>query len=145
MGRAVLGMAIDKYCYLSVRHLPPFFQHKHRIIYSQIESVGKISEINHPAVRAVFSEMGVDRGLEVHHDADLPARSGLGSSSAFTVGLLYALYALQGKMIAKPHWGGGYSDRARCDRRVRWLSRSAMWQRMAASIEWIFIRMEPSQ
>lgn len=100
-GGAVLGMAIDKYCYISVRHLPPFFEHKHRIVYSRIENVREISEIEHPAVRAVLQEMGVQEGLEVHHDGDLPARSGLGSSSSFTAGLLNAIYALRGQMVTK--------------------------------------------
>jgi D-glycero-alpha-D-manno-heptose-7-phosphate kinase len=102
-GGAVLGMAINKYCYLSVRSLPPFFEHKHRVVYSLIELVREIAEIKHPAVRAVFSELAVDGGLEIHHDADLPARSGLGSSSAFTVGLLNALYAMRGRMASKQH------------------------------------------
>src|SRR5215472_5395711 len=100
-GGAVLGMAINKYCYLSVRSLPPFFEHKHRIVYSKIEQVRELGEIVHPAVRAVFSELAVDDGLEVHHDADLPARSGLGSSSSFTVGLLNTLYAMRGRMVSK--------------------------------------------
>lgn len=100
-GGAVLGMAIDKYCYISVRHLPPFFEHKHRIVYSRIENVQEISEIEHPAVRAVMQEVGVEGGLEIHHDGDLPARSGLGSSSSFTAGLIKALYALKGQMVTK--------------------------------------------
>jgi D-glycero-alpha-D-manno-heptose-7-phosphate kinase len=100
-GGAVIGTAIDKYCYLSVRPLPPFFAHKHRIVYSKIELVHEIDEIVHPAVRGVLSEVRPVGGLEIHHDADLPARSGLGSSSSFTVGLLHALYAAQGRMISK--------------------------------------------
>src|SRR6266567_975107 len=89
-GGAVIGTAIDKYCYISVRRLPPFFAHKSRIVYSQVELVQTISEIKHPAVRGILNEMQITDGLEIHHDADLPARSGLGSSSAFTVGLLNA-------------------------------------------------------
>lgn len=100
-GGAVLGLAIDKYCYLTVRRLPPFFEHRSRIVYSQVELVNKTAEIQHPAVRGILSDMGIEEGLEIHHDADLPARSGLGSSSAFTVGLLHALYALHSKMISK--------------------------------------------
>jgi len=100
-GGAVLGMAIDKYCHISVRHLPPFFEHKHRIVYSRIENVREIAEIEHPAVRAVLSETGVSAGLEIHHDGDLPARSGLGSSSSFTVGLLNAIQALNSRMVTK--------------------------------------------
>jgi D-glycero-alpha-D-manno-heptose-7-phosphate kinase len=100
-GGAVFGLSIDKYCYLNVRSLPPFFEHTYRIAYSRIELAKTIGDIEHPAVRAVFSEMKVSQGLEVHHDADLPARSGLGSSSSFTVGLLNALYAMRGEMISK--------------------------------------------
>ncbi len=101
-GGAVLGLAIDKYCYISVRRLPPFFEHRSRIVYSRVELVKAVSEIQHPSVRAILSDMDVKDGIEIHHDADLPARSGLGSSSAFTVGLLNALYALNDKMISKP-------------------------------------------
>jgi D-glycero-alpha-D-manno-heptose-7-phosphate kinase len=100
-GGAALGLAIDKYCYISVRRLPPFFEHRSRIVYSQVELVKAASEIRHPAVRAILTDMGVKEGLEIHHDADLPARSGLGSSSSFTVGLLNAIYALHSKMISK--------------------------------------------
>jgi D-glycero-alpha-D-manno-heptose-7-phosphate kinase len=100
-GGAVIGGAIDKYCYISLRSLPPFFDHKHRIVYSAIELADRIEDIRHPAVRAVLGEMKVEAGLEIHHDGDLPARSGLGSSSSFTVGLLNALYAYRGRMIGK--------------------------------------------
>ena len=100
-GGSVLGMAIDKYCRISVRHLPPFFEHKHRIVYSRIELVNEIEKIEHPAVRAILREMRVTTGLEIHHDGDLPARSGLGSSSSFTVGLLNALSALKGRHITR--------------------------------------------
>ena len=100
-GGAVLATTIDKYCYITCRRLPPFFEHKHRIVYSRIENVHQIDEIEHPAVRAVLKWARLDDGLEIHHDGDLPARSGLGSSSSFTVGLLHALAALQGKMASK--------------------------------------------
>lgn len=100
-GGAVIGMAIDKYCYITVRHLPPFFQHKSRIVYSQVELVENVADIKHPAVRGILSDMGINEGLEIHHDADLPARAGLGSSSSFTVGMLHALHALNNKMISK--------------------------------------------
>jgi D-glycero-alpha-D-manno-heptose-7-phosphate kinase len=97
-GGAVLGSAIDKYCYLSCRYLPPFFEHRFRVVYSKIENCQTIDEIGHPAVRAVLRLLDVERGLEIHHDGDLPARSGVGSSSAFTVGLLNAVHALHGRM-----------------------------------------------
>lgn len=102
-GGAVLATSINKYCYISCRNLPPFFDHKHRIVYSKIENINDISEIEHPAVRAVLNWIGTDTGLEIHHDADLPARSGLGSSSSFTVGLIHALNALKGKVSSKVH------------------------------------------
>ncbi len=100
-GGSVISTTIDKYCYISCRYLPPFFEHKHRIVYSQIENVRELHEIKHPAVKAVMGYMKVTRGLEIHHDGDLPARSGLGSSSAFTVGLLNALGAFRGERISK--------------------------------------------
>lgn len=100
-GGAVLATTIDKYCYISCRYLPPFFEHKHRIVYSLIENVKEVSEIKHPAVRAVLDYMNIKTGVEVHHDGDLPARTGLGSSSTFTVGLLHSLYALKGIMPSK--------------------------------------------
>ena len=100
-GGAVLATTINKYCYISLRELPPFFEHKHRIVYSKIENVQDIQEIEHPAVRAVMQWAGVSSGLEVHHDGDLPARSGLGSSSSFTVGLIHALKALNGSNSSK--------------------------------------------
>ena len=100
-GGAVLATTIDKYCYITCRRLPPFFEHKHRIVYSRIESVRHIDEIEHPSVRAVLKWSKVVDGLEIHHDGDLPARSGLGSSSAFTVGLVHALHGLSGQMASQ--------------------------------------------
>jgi D-glycero-alpha-D-manno-heptose-7-phosphate kinase len=100
-GGAVLGATIDKFCYLSCRYLPPFFKHRIRVVYSQIENCQTVDEIVHPAVREVLRHVGLDRGLEIHHDGDLPARSGMGSSSSFTVGLLHALYALKGHIPSK--------------------------------------------
>ena len=97
-GGAVIGTTINKYCYLSLRRLPPFFKHRHRIVYSKVECVETIEQIEHPSVRAVLSSQGVETGLELHHDGDLPARSGLGSSSSFTIGLINALRALMGKI-----------------------------------------------
>lgn len=99
-GGVVLATTIDKYCYISCRELPPFFEHRYRIVYSKIENCVSIDEIEHPAVRAVLKYMACDSGLEIHHDGDLPARSGLGSSSSFTVGLLNALMALNGTHIS---------------------------------------------
>lgn len=100
-GGVVLATTIDKYCHISCRYLPPFFEHKHRIVYSHIENVKHVEEIKHPAVRAIFGWAGCEKGLEIHHDGDLPAQSGLGSSSSFTVGLIHALAALDGKYVTK--------------------------------------------
>jgi D-glycero-alpha-D-manno-heptose-7-phosphate kinase len=100
-GGAVLGTTIDKYCYLTCRYLPPFFEHKIRVVYSKIENCHSVDEIAHPAVREILRYCRVDRGVEIHHDGDLPARSGMGTSSSFTVGLLHALYALKGQMPSK--------------------------------------------
>jgi D-glycero-alpha-D-manno-heptose-7-phosphate kinase len=97
-GGAVLATAIDKYCYISCRPLPPFFEHRLRIVYSINETCQTAAEVKHPAVRETLLHLGIDRGVEIHHDGDLPARSGMGSSSAFTVGLLNALHALEGRM-----------------------------------------------
>ncbi|MCB9771397.1 MAG: kinase [Candidatus Omnitrophica bacterium] len=98
---AVLATTIDKYCYITCRYLPPFFEHKSRIIYSVTEHVKTVEEIDHPSVREVLKFLNIHEGIEIHHDGDLPARTGLGSSSAFTVGLLNGLYALKGEMTTK--------------------------------------------
>jgi D-glycero-alpha-D-manno-heptose-7-phosphate kinase len=100
-GGSVLATTIDKYCYITCRYLPPFFEHKYCVIYSKMEYCQTIDEIAHPAVREILRYLRMHRGVEIHHDGDLPARSGLGSSSAFTVGLLHALYALKGQMVGK--------------------------------------------
>jgi len=98
---AVLSTSINKYCYITLRYLPPFFDYKHRVVYSNIENINKINEIDHPAVREALRFMKTKKGIEIHHDGDLPARAGLGTSSSFTVGILNALHALNGKMATK--------------------------------------------
>jgi D-glycero-alpha-D-manno-heptose-7-phosphate kinase len=100
-GGKVLGATIDKYSYITCRELPPFFKHKHKIAYSKVEMVTDIAEIQHPSIRETLKYLNIDQGLEIHHDGDIPARSGMGSSSAFTVGLLKILYAFEGKIISK--------------------------------------------
>jgi len=100
-GGRVLSTAIDKYCYISARYLPPFFEHRSRIVWSQIEKINQIEEIEHPAVRATLAFMKLDAGVNIHHEGDLPARSGLGSSSAFVVGLLHSLHGLKTRMPSK--------------------------------------------
>jgi len=97
----VIAATINKYCYLTCRYLPPFFEHRIRVVYSKIEDCLTVDQIAHPAVRETLRYLKLDRGLEIHHDGDLPGRSGMGSSSAFTVGLLHALCALQEQMMAK--------------------------------------------
>lgn len=98
---ATLATSIRRYCYITCRWLPPFFQHSSRIVWSRIELVQDPSEIQHPSVREALSYLQIQRGIELHHDGDLPARTGLGSSSSFTVGLLHALCGLKGIMPSK--------------------------------------------
>lgn len=100
-GGAVLSTTINKYCYITCRYLPPFFDFKYHLRYNEQERVNTVAEIKHPSARECLVFTGMKEGIEMHHNADLPARSGLGSSSAFTVGLLHALYALQGRIVPK--------------------------------------------
>src|SRR5579862_8610032 len=100
-GGAVLSTAIDKNCYITCRRLPPFFEYHSRVSYSKIENVDHNRSIEHPSVRGCLQFLGIEEGVEIHHVADLPARTGLGTSSAFTVGLLLGLYALQNRMRDK--------------------------------------------
>jgi D-glycero-alpha-D-manno-heptose-7-phosphate kinase len=100
-GGLVISAAIDKYCYLNVRYLPPFFDYNYRIRYTTQEYVRSLDEIRHPSARECIRYVGIRDRLEVQHNADLPAMSGLGSSSAFTVGLLHALYGLEGRIAGK--------------------------------------------
>ena len=100
-GGAVLATTIDKYLYLHCRYLPPFFDFKSRIVWSKIEQVQQPSEIAHPAIRGILEWLKIGEGVEIHHHGDLPARTGLGSSSAFSVGLLHALHALRGELVSK--------------------------------------------
>jgi D-glycero-alpha-D-manno-heptose-7-phosphate kinase len=99
-GSTILTSTINKYCYISARWLPPFLDYKNRIVWSKIELVDDVDDIEHPAVRAVLKYLGIE-GVELHHFGDLPARSGLGSSSAFTVALLQALIGLRGDTISR--------------------------------------------
>lgn len=100
-GGAVLATTIDKYLYLHCRYLPPFFDFKSRIVWSKIEQVQEPGEIAHPAIRGILEWLKISEGVEIHHHGDLPARTGLGSSSAFSVGLLHALHALRGELVSK--------------------------------------------
>ncbi len=100
-GGAVLSMAINRYCYIGTGFLPPFFGIRHRIIWSHIEAVDAMADIQHPAVRAGLEVLGYDdrEGVELFHQGDLPARSGIGSSSAFAVGLINVLSAMRGEKL----------------------------------------------
>lgn len=100
-GGAVLNTSIDKYCYITARYLPPFFDHKYRVRYTQREEANTIDEIDHPSVRACLHHVDLPYGVEILHTSDIPAMSGIGSSSSFTVGLLNALYTLKGTDMTK--------------------------------------------
>jgi D-glycero-alpha-D-manno-heptose-7-phosphate kinase len=93
----IISAAMAHYCYISLKKLPPYFEHANRIIYSKIESVNDISEIDHPSVRECLKYYDISNGISISHDGDLPARSGIGSSSAFTVGLVNAITRHLGK------------------------------------------------
>jgi len=97
----VISTTIDKYCYISVRKLPPFFKYNYRIRYFKKEEVKKISQIKHASVRESLKYLNYNNPMEVIHFADLPAQSGLGASSSFTVGFINSLKALQGMRISK--------------------------------------------
>lgn len=97
-GGAVLSTTFDKYCYVNVRHLPRFFDYRNQVSYSRIEKVRHTDEIQHPAVREAMKYLDMHE-LIITYDADLPARTGLGTSSSFVVGMLNAFYALKGKYI----------------------------------------------
>ena len=97
----VISSTINKYLYISCRELPHFFRHKFRVVYSKIENVKKISEINHNGVKQLLLHSKIKDGLEIHYDGDLPSRSGMGSSSCFIVGLMNALLRFQNKDISK--------------------------------------------
>jgi len=98
-GGKVISTTIDKYIYLSCRFLPPFFNHKYKISYSKIDLAKNLKQISHRPVREIIKYLKIKEGLEIHYNADLPAKSGMGSSSAFVVGLLNALYNCKNKII----------------------------------------------
>ncbi len=99
-GGAVISTTFDKYCYVTVRHLPPFFDYHTELSYSQIERVTAVEDIDHPAVREAMKAMDM-HDIRLTYEADLPARTGLGTSSSFAVGMLNAFYALKGKYADK--------------------------------------------
>ena len=99
-GGAVISTTFDKYCYVNVRHLPPFFEYTTELTYSQIERVTDLNDIDHPAVRNAMRMLDM-HDIRLTYEGDLPARSGLGTSSSFAVGMLNAFYALKGKYADK--------------------------------------------
>ena len=100
-GGMVISSTINKYSYLTIRKLPPFFNYKYRLRYFKNEETPSVESIEHPSIRECLNYLKVAESIEVTHTGDLPARSGLGSSSSFTVGMLHALHALNGKMPTK--------------------------------------------
>ena len=99
-GGSVISTTFDKYCYVNVRHLPRFFDYTNELVYSRMERVKSIAEIEHPAIRNAMQMLDMHE-LRLSYEADLPARSGLGTSSSFAVGMLNAFYALKGKYANK--------------------------------------------
>ena len=102
-GGAVLSSTFDKYCYVTVRHLPRFFDYSTHLTYSKVEEVSDVEEIRHPAIRHAMKMLDMHE-IRLIYDADLPARSGLGTSSSFAVGMLNAFYALKGKYATSGSW-----------------------------------------
>lgn len=101
-GGEVLSTTIDKYLFITCRHMPPFWDYKNRFVYgSNTELCSEIDEIDHPSIRETIRYINPGYGIDLHYNTDIPARSGIGSSSSFTVGLLNALYGLQGRMVSK--------------------------------------------
>jgi D-glycero-alpha-D-manno-heptose-7-phosphate kinase len=97
----IISSTIDKYANIGIRYLPPFFEKKNRIVWSKIELTNTISDISHPSIKAILKYFNENKGVEIHHFGDLPARSGIASSSSFTVGLLNLLFFLNKKKISK--------------------------------------------
>lgn len=99
-GGAVISTTFDKYSYVNVRHLPPFMPYMSEVVYSKIERIDNVDEINHPAIREAMRMLDIHE-IRLTYEGDLPARTGLGTSSTFAVGMLNAFYALKGKHVGK--------------------------------------------
>ena len=97
----VLSTTFDKYCYVNIRNLPPFFKYNYKLRYFKTEEVKNINQIVHPSIREILKFKKIKKKLEIVHQADLPAQSGLGASSSFSVGLIHCIAALDGQMISK--------------------------------------------
>lgn len=120
-GGAVISTTFDKYCYVNVRHLPRFFDYKTELSYSSIERVTEVDDIRHPAVRNAMKMLDMHE-IRLTYEADLPARSGLGTSSSFAVGMLNAFYALKGKYADKKRLADEaiYLERVLCNEAGGW-------------------------
>lgn len=120
-GGAVLSTTIDKYCYVTVRHLPRFFEYSTELSYIKTERVSSLDEIQHPAIRNAMKMLKMCE-IRLSYDADLPARSGLGTSSSFAVGMLQAFYALKGKYVGQKQLADEaiYLERVLCDEAGGW-------------------------
>lgn len=126
-GGAVLSTTFDKYCYVNVRHLPPFFDYSSELIYSKMERVTELADIQHPAIRNAMQMLDMHE-LRISYEADLPARSGLGTSSSFAVGMLNAFYALKGKYADKKKLADEaiYLERVLCNEAGGWQDQIAV-------------------
>lgn len=120
-GGAVLSTTFDKYCYVNVRHLPRFFDYSTELSYSKTERVTKTEDIQHPAIRNAMKMLDMHE-IRLTYEADLPARSGLGTSSSFAVGMLNAFYALKGKYADKKKLANEaiYLERSLCQEEGGW-------------------------
>ncbi|MDO5381714.1 MAG: kinase [Eubacteriales bacterium] len=120
-GGSVISTSIDKYCYVNVRHLPRFFEYETELAYSKMERVTDIDDIQHPAIREAMKMLDM-KEIRLTYEADLPARSGLGTSSSFAVGMLNAFYALKGKYVDKKRLSDEaiYLERVLCDEKGGW-------------------------
>ena len=120
-GGSVLSTTFDKYCYVNVRHLPPFFSYSSELSYSKIERITSIGEIQHPAIRNAMKMLDM-KEIRLTYEADLPARSGLGTSSSFVVGMLNAFYALKGRYVDKKKLADDaiYLERVLCKEAGGW-------------------------
>lgn len=120
-GGAVISTTFDKYCYVNVRHLPPFFDYHTELSYSKTERVVQVEDINHPAIREAMKMLDM-HDIRLTYEADLPARTGLGTSSSFAVGMLNAFYALKGKYADKKRLSDEaiYLERVLCNEAGGW-------------------------
>ena len=120
-GGSVLSTTFDKYCYVTVRHLPPFFEYKTHLTYSKMEYVNKYSEIQHPAIREAMKYLDM-HNVRLTYESDLPAKSGLGTSSSFVGGMLNSFYALKGQYVDKKRLADEaiFIERERCGEAGGW-------------------------